>query len=540
MTRHGQSQEDFIMTNRWSRDTNPPAGSGGSSNKPSPNSPENLGNGGRSIGPIPIWSRQGQGVQPASAGSDFSKAFRASRVEVAPDKSPYDTVLDNVKEELKYGQALPSTAYENPSEDDYRLVKEIAKQAVQAYNHSAPTNGVDLLIDAPEEELGAEIDKMAKRIADDVLGWGPIAPYMSDSMVEEIFINGAGQVFVQRAGERKQPTSSSFRSPQQLRNFVNNKLDIGSGARTVTSRVPWRDHRLSDGSRIHVIMDPLVANLGMGGMAVTIRRFRSVARTLDDLLALGSLSLPAANLLKAVVQGQLNICISGGTGTGKTTFLTALTSEIDQNERTVTVEDTPELQLPHLPDWVQLITRERAEGAEPVIMADLVRHCLRMRPKRILLGEARGAEMVAILEAMNTGHDGCMFTVHADDAFKTLQRIETLYLKSNMQNVPLFAIRREIASAVNVIVNIGVFRTPDGTDIRRVKEINYVAGNVEKESPITSEPIFSWVKPRGGEDWQGHLEFTGAYPELLVQRLETRARWFNWERDLVEASQEWK
>jgi pilus assembly protein CpaF len=172
-----------------------------------------------------------------------------------------------------------------------------------------------------------------------------------------------------------------------------------------------------------------------------------------------------------------------------------------------------------------------------VVMADLVRHCLRMRPKRVLLGEARGAEMVSILEAMNTGHDGCMFTVHADDAFKTLQRIETLYLKSNMSNVPLFAIRREIASAVQIVINIGVFRQPDGTDIRRVKEINYVSGNIEKESPITTEPIFQWKREPGDEEYTGHLEFSGAYPEQLVKRLETRARWFDWERDIVEASE---
>jgi pilus assembly protein CpaF len=300
--------------------------------------------------------------------------------------------------------------------------------------------------------------------------------------------------------------------------------------------LPYRDHRLSDGSRIHVIMDPLVANLGIGGMAVTIRRFRSVARSLDDLLRLQTITSATRNFLAAAVQAQLNICISGGTGTGKTTFLTALTSEIDPGERVVTVEDTPELQLQHLPDWVQLITREKSEGSDAVVMADLVRHCLRMRPKRVLLGEARGAEMVSILEAMNTGHDGCMFTVHADDAFKTLQRIETLYLKSNMSNVPLFAIRREIASAVQIVINIGVFRQPDGTDIRRVKEINYVSGNIEKESPITTEPIFQWKREPGEEEYTGQLEFTGAYPEQLVKRLETRARWFDWERDIVEAS----
>jgi pilus assembly protein CpaF len=177
------------------------------------------------------------------------------------------------------------------------------------------------------------------------------------------------------------------------------------------------------------------------------------------------------------------------------------------------------------------VTREKAEGVEPVTMADNVRHCLRMRPKRIILGEARGPEMIAILEAMNTGHDGCMFTVHADDAYRTLQRIETLYMKGGMGNVPLMAIRREIAQALQLIINIGVFRLPDGREVRRTREINLVTGGVEGDM-ITHEPIFQWAYQRGREEWSGRLQYTQACPQALVRRLEDRVAGFNWQRDI--------
>jgi pilus assembly protein CpaF len=427
----------------------------------------------------------------------IASADAAARFQQGGDAQPYDLVLAKVKEELQLSRALASDAYSNPMPEHFSLVLEVAQRAVDAYNGGAATRGQPLLAELPVEGEAAQqdadaapSDAIARRMVDDILGWGMLQPYMTDPEIEEIFINGAGVVFVQRVGQAPERVGAVFRSAQALVTFVNNKLDYGAAARTVTLKTPYRDHRLRDGSRIHAIMDPLVSNLGQGGMAVTIRRFRSVARTVDDLVRLQTINAQAANFLRACVSANLNICISGGTGTGKTTFLTALTSAIDNDDRTVTVEDTPELQLGHLPNWVQLVTREKTEGTEAVTMEQLVRHCLRMRPKRILLGEARGAEIVAILEAMNTGHDGCMFTVHADDAFKSMQRIETLYLKAGMGNVPLLAIRREIASAVNVVVNIGMFHQA-GVTVRRVREISFVTGVVEGEM-IQQERIFRW------------------------------------------------
>jgi pilus assembly protein CpaF len=414
------------------------------------------------------------------------------------------------------------------------VVTEVARRQIQTFNINAPSRGLPLLVEGSESELASEIERIAKRVTEDVLGWGPIAPYMEDPMVEEIFINGHNTIYVQKAGQFATKMNSTFRSEYALRMFINNKLDYGSGGRGVTVKTPWRDHRLRDGSRVHVIMDPLVSNLGFGGIAITIRRFRTVAHTLPDMVKLNTITPAVANFLHAAVQAQLNICISGGTGTGKTTFLQVLTSEINPQDRVVTVEDTPELQLQHLPNWVALIVREKSEGVEAVTMADNVRHCMRMRPKRILLGEARGPEMISILEAMNTGHEGCMFTVHADDAYRTLQRVETLYLKGGMGNVPLLAIRREIAQALQIIINLGMFRLSDGREVRRVKEINYVTGGVEGEL-ITHEPIFEWKYQPGHEEASGRLEYTGASPSQLIRRLEERVRDFKWQRDVDRA-----
>jgi pilus assembly protein CpaF len=458
-------------------------------------------------------------------------AREAPAIPTKDQKNPYDIVLEAVKNELQASRRLSASAYDDPTDGDYAAVMEIARQQTQSYNVKAPSHGLPLLIDTSESELAAESELIAQRITEDVLGWGPIAPFMNDPLVEEIFVNGHNDIYVQRAGKYAEKVSATFRSDYALRMFINNKLDYGSGGRGVTVKTPWRDHRLRDGSRVHVIMDPLVSNLGFGGMAITIRRFRTVARTMADMVKLGSLTQAAANFLRAAVKSQMNIAISGGTGTGKTTFLQVLSSEIDKKDRVITVEDTPELQLGHLPNWVALVTRERSEGVEAVTMADNVRHTLRMRPKRIILGEARGPEMIAILEAMNTGHDGCMFTVHADDAYRTLQRIETLYMKGGMGNVPLMAIRREIAQALQLIVNIGVFRLPDGTEVRRTKEINLVTGGVEGDM-ITHEPIFQWAYPRGKEEWSGRLEYTQACPQGLVRRFEDRVMGFNWQRDI--------
>ena len=494
---------------------------------------------GRDDATLTTWQRRADEREQREHRPGIALADATARYQTLDGQNPYDMVLGKVKEELQLTRVLPPDAYANPQPDHFKIVLDVAVRAVSAYNGGAASRGHPPLVesidggedasDADVQRAGAE--RVARRMVDDVLGWGLLQPYMTDSEIEEIFINGAGTVFIQRAGRKPEIVGAAFRSAQALVTFINNKLDVGAAARTVTLKTPYRDYRLRDGSRIHVIMDPLVSNLGAGGMAVTIRRFRSIARNLEDLVRLRMLPAAAANLLRACVFAKMNLCISGGTGTGKTTFLTALTSAIDAEDRTITVEDTAELALGHLPNWVQLVTREKGEGIEAVTMEQLVRHCLRMRPRRILLGEARGPEMVAILEAMNTGHDGCMFTVHADDTHKSLLRIETLYLKAGMGNVPLLAVRREISSAVQIIVNIGMFMQPDGSEVRRVREISYVTGVVEGDS-VQQEKLFRWETPRGQPPHAGKLTATGARPSLLVQRLESLGGGFAWDRDV--------
>lgn len=480
-------------------------------------------------GVIPGWGSGGQDYGDKHA-PVFARSMQMAQMQAHKDANAYQTVLEQVKAALQAGRKISPAAFDNPTEDDMKLVEDEAAAAIKIYNAKAPAQGAPLLITEAQgtEGFNEQVRGIAHQMMNDVLGWGPIAPYMADPEVEDIMINGYDAIFVQKAGGFPVKVNASFRSAQALRVWINGKLDHGGGGRGVTTRTPYRDHRLADGSRVHVVMDPLVSNLGMGAIVITIRRFRSVARNVDDLVKLGSITPQLALLLKAAVAAQLNMCISGGTGTGKTTFMSAMSAHIDPGQRVVTVEDTPELQLRHMPNWVALVTRETGENAEAVTMADDVRHSLRMRPRRILLGEARGAEMIAILEAMNTGHDWCMFTVHADDAVKTLQRMETLYLKGGMGNVPILAVRREIAQAVQLVINIAVFMHPDGKEIRRVKEVAYVMGGVEGDR-IASEPLFEWQVERGQPLYTGRLVYTGAHPSGLINRLEQRDRSFSWE-----------
>jgi len=487
---------------------------------------------------VPGWTSDAAS-SPTGAGDApaFTDAYALSRARVAnAGEVPYQVVLEDVKRQLASGGKLNAAAYDQPTEDDVRLVRDLARTMIRAYDAKAASAGRTALVSADADDEGDALERLAGRMADDILGWGPIAALMKDEQVEEIFINGHEQVWAQRVGEPPRRVNAGFLSANHLRVFINRKLDHGEGGRGITLKTPWRDHRLADGSRAHAIMAPLVTNLGEGAIAVTIRRFRSVARTLDDLVRLGTITPELATLLRAAMRAQVNIVISGGTGTGKTTFLTALASEIDPQDRVVTVEDTPELKLDHLPNWIALATREAGEDTREVTMADNVRHCLRMRPRRILLGEARGPEIIAILQAMNTGHEGVLFTVHADDAYRTLQRVEDLYLMGGLGNVPLLAIRRTIARALHLIINIGVFHDSAGRAVRRVREVAFVTGGVEGDA-ITFEPLFSWQVEPGRESGAGALVFSGAHPTGLISRLEQRSPGFSW-RGMVRSARQ--
>jgi pilus assembly protein CpaF len=350
-------------------------------------------------------------------------------------------------------------------------------------------------------------------VVDDVLGWGPLAELMTDPEVEEIFINGPHEIWVVRAGRPKELLRARFADAGELRRFFNRKLDRAGGHRPISTKTPWADGRLEDGSRFHGIAPPLVAN--RENLVVTIRRFRPVAQTLEEIVRLGSMPPAVGRFIEAAVRSRLNIVVSGGTASGKTTFLNACGSVLAEDERIVTIEDTPELQVP-VPNWVQLVTREESEGLEGVPMAALVRHALRMKPDRIWLGEARGPEMGAILTAANTGHEGVQFTVHADDVWATLTRIETL-VQEGKPGLPLRAIRLNIATALHLVVHLSRVRLSDRSETRRVSGIGEVRDRLEGEE-IVAEMLWAWDPE--AED----LRWTRNFPtESLRGRLQRRA-----------------
>ncbi|HVF54251.1 MAG TPA: CpaF family protein [Actinomycetota bacterium] len=313
----------------------------------------------------------------------------------------------------------------------------------------------------------------------DMLGWGPLEAVMADPTITEIMCNAHDDVWVEREG-RLEPADVHFSGPGPYRQVIDRMLAVAG--RRIDESSPMADGRLADGSRINAIIPPLV----VGEAVLTIRRFPEVALTMDDLIAKDTLSPAAATFLEAAVHGRLNILVSGGTGTGKTTMLNVLTSFIPEGERVVTIEDSAELRLERA-HKVRLEARPaNIEGAGEVSIRDLVRNALRMRPDRIVVGEVRGGEALDMLQAMNTGHEGSLTTVHANTARDAITRIETMVLFAGM-DLPLRAVREQIASAVDLVVQLE--RRADGARIvERITEIQGREGDV-----VTMQDVFGRV-----------------------------------------------
>jgi pilus assembly protein CpaF len=290
------------------------------------------------------------------------------------------------------------------------------------------------------------VDNIRSSAIDDLLGFGLLQEFLDDPTVTEVMVNGPDLVFIESNGTIRK-TMRTFESDEQLRRVIDRM--VRTSGRRVDQSSPMVDARLPDGSRLNVILPPLAVD----GASVTIRKFTSSWLTTDDLVAQGSLSADAADFLEKAVQAKLNILVSGGTGTGKTTILNILSSFIGRAERVVTIEDAVELSL-HLPNLVRLESRPaNSEGVGEVDIRDLVRNSLRMRPDRIVVGEVRGSETIDMLQAMNTGHEGSLSTVHANSPRDALRRLETMVLLGGVE-LPLRAVREQVASSIDLIVHL--------------------------------------------------------------------------------------
>jgi pilus assembly protein CpaF len=363
-----------------------------------------------------------------------------------------------------------------------------------------------------------ELGQMTGEILNDMFGVGPIEPLLQDESVSDIMVNGPDQVFVERHG-RLELTSLKFRDNAHLTNVV--QRIAASIGRRVDESSPMVDARLADGSRVNVVMPPLA----LDGVMLSIRKFSRRKLSLPRLASQGSMSHGMARTLQIAAACRLNIVISGGTGSGKTTLLNALSHYIDASERIVTIEDAAELQLQQ-PHVVRMETRPpNIEGLNAVSQGDLVRNALRMRPDRIILGETRGSEAFDVLQAMNTGHDGSMTTLHANTPRDAVVRLESMVMMAN-GNLPLFSIRHQIAAAVNLIVQVGRLR--DGS--RKITHITEIAGT--EGDVIITQDLFHFVYNTTAQrdDVSGAHESTGMRPVFT-----DRARYYGMEAALMDA-----
>jgi len=363
--------------------------------------------------------------------------------------------------------------------------------------------------DAPDVRDREERKRLVKEVLDEALGLGCLEDLLADDKVTEIMVNGPQHVYVEMSG-KLQLTDVKFTDEQQLRSVI--ERIVAPIGRRIDEKSPYVDARLRDGSRVHAIIPPLAID----GSVLTIRKFSKTPYTFKDLVRFGSMTEEIADFLRACVEARLNIVISGGTGSGKTTLLNVLSSFIPNDERILTVEDSAELQLPQ-DHVVRLETRPKnIEGEGEVTIRDLVRNTLRMRPDRIVVGECRAGEALDMLQAMNTGHDGSLTTVHSNSPRDCLARLETLVMFAGL-DMPSRAIREQISSAINMIIQQS--RTSDGSrKITYITEVTGMEGQV-----ITMQDIFTYKQT--GVDERGKVAgkfiSTGFIPRF-VEGLQAR------------------
>jgi pilus assembly protein CpaF len=417
--------------------------------------------------------------------------------------------------------ALGEQVVEHRAADPYAELKTqvhhacIAKLGPQLFTTQSDEELSERVLRAVTEQLALdrtpltreERRQVTREITDDILGYGPLEPFLHDDSVSEVMVNGPESIYIERMGKIER-TGATFVDDAHLMRIID-KI-VSSVGRRVDEASPMVDARLPDGSRVNAIIPPLA----LRGPTLTIRKFSRDPYTMDDLINFGSISPKAAQFLAACVNGKLNILISGGTGTGKTTTLNAMSAYIPHKERIVTIEDAAELQL----QQQHVITLEarppNIEGEGEVRIRELVRNSLRMRPDRIIVGEVRGPETLDMLQAMNTGHEGSLTTIHANSPRDALSRLETLVMTAGVE-LPHRAIREQIASAFDLLVQIT--RLVDGS--RRITHVSEVLGM--ESDVITLQDVFVAKAPDEeqassiGSKLLGALECTGLKPHFL-------------------------
>jgi pilus assembly protein CpaF len=366
----------------------------------------------------------------------------------------------------------------------------------------------DALREEPTPLSLAEKARLAEDIANDILGYGPIQRFLDDPDVSEVMVNGPGKVYIERKGKIER-TPNSFIDESHLRRVID-KI-VGEVSRRVDEASPMVDARLPDGSRVNAVIHPL----SIGGPFLTIRKFSKDPLLVDDLVANQTVTAPLAKFLEAAVAGRLNIIVSGSTDAGKTTMLNVLSSFVPTDERIVTIEDSKELQL-RQEHVLSLEARPpNIEGRGEVTIRDLVRNALRMRPDRIIVGECRGGEALDMLQAMNTGHEGSLTTIHSNGPRDTLSRVETMTLMSGF-DLPIRVIREQMSSAIDMVVHLARLR--DGTRrVTHVAEVQNMEGDV-----VVMQDLFLFDFSMGLDEfgsYRGVLKSTGIRPKF-ADRLE--------------------
>jgi len=435
---------------------------------------------------------------------------------IAPDPTPSEALTGNMRPQHR-AAVEAAKAQIQPLVLEHMDVAAAAEMPRVAFEAQLTGWVKELLVETKIQLNFVEQRELVESLVADMLGLGPLEPLIADETVTDIMVNGPKQVYVERRG-KLELTDVQFRDDQHLMN-VATKIVTRVGRRIDEAR-PLVDARLPDGSRVNIIIPPLA----LDGASISIRKFSKKSITLDTMAAGGSISPAMATVLKIASRCRLNILISGGTGSGKTTLLNALSRMIDGVERTVTIEDAAELQLQQ-PHVVRLETRTaNLEGTGEINMRDLLKNALRMRPDRIIIGECRGEEALDMLQAMNTGHDGSMSTVHANSPREALTRLENMIGMAGI-NLPSRAVRTQIASAIHMIAQVNRMR--DGH--RRVTHLMEVVGM--EGDVITTQELFTYQFQGEGSDGKlrGAFQSSGIRPAFLP-----RAEYFGLDRALLE------